>query len=401
MPFSKRMEELLKANRTGSKAPRLNSIYGGWYHAPNGERYFGLGRVQEVGTTHDGGVYVRSEPVSKPVSSIPGTRWAFFDPFTDEDMPKEQYPDRERQYQESEEKYPKRQTRDRYKTAEGLKVGDVAYGSYFSANRIRHFGIGRIVQPWLDAEGKFLNEYFVEPMRGGWAFWEFYALNDMRPESHPRSAYSGSAETQVRSKKKPGYWKVNTYWPTGTGGGPGLPDNEVRLGDECSGAYIRPDGQWFAGVGRVVAYGLAYDLEDEPTFQWVYVEPTGKSGGDYDFIHPVTREYMDEVPSNPVPGVAYPPSQRRLLPARWCNLPAIRRRPEIGSEYPGRYCPPNAPVTDVYLGVGKVVKTGVTKEGRIWVDVVPIPGKSGGNYDFFDPWTGLDMWQWYYPEDCL
>lgn len=95
---------------------------------------------------------------------------------------------------------------------------------------------------------------------------------------------------------------------------------------------------------------------------YIFVEPIpGKSGGDYDFFHSVTREWMDELPSNPIPGTACSQSERRNLPARWREHPAIHRRPQLSEEYPGRYCPPKAPKRDVYIGVGNVVKTGVHK----------------------------------------
>ncbi|KAL4756184.1 uncharacterized protein BDW70DRAFT_164741 [Aspergillus foveolatus] len=176
---------------------------------------------------------------------------------------------------------------------------------------------------------------------------------------------------------------------------------QPRLGQEHSGMYFAPDGQWFAGVSKVITVGLVSGYPDYNVF-YIFVEPIpGKSGGDYDFFHPVTREWMDALLSNPIPGMACSQSERRNLPARWRELPAIHRRPQLGEEYPGRYCPPKAPKGDVYIGVGKVVKTGVVKQGRIWVDVLPIPGKSGGNYEFFDPWTGQNMPDEYWPdEEC-
>ncbi|RDW89921.1 uncharacterized protein DSM5745_01696 [Aspergillus mulundensis] len=169
------------------------------------------------------------------------------------------------------------------------------------------------------------------------------------------------------------------------------------LGAESPGVLYAADGQWFVGVGRVVALGVTYRLSG-PEHLRVYVEPVpGKSGGDYDFFHPVTREWMDELPqTNPVPGVECTRHQRKSLPNRWRDLPAITRRPKLGEEYPGRYFPPKAPKRFVYVGVGKVVKTGVD-EGRIWAEVEPIPGKTGGKYEFFDPWTGQDMPADYWP----
>ncbi|KAL4756183.1 uncharacterized protein BDW70DRAFT_164740 [Aspergillus foveolatus] len=69
MSTSKRMEALVKADRTGGN-PRLASIYAGWYKAPNGQRYFGFGKVVEVGITHDDSVYVDVEPAQ----DLPGSK---------------------------------------------------------------------------------------------------------------------------------------------------------------------------------------------------------------------------------------------------------------------------------------------------------------------------------------
>jgi hypothetical protein len=89
MSTSKRMEALIKAHRTGG-IPRLAGIYAGWYKAPNGQRYFGFGKVVEIGITHDDSVYVNVEPAQ----DLPGSKLDFFDPFTDKDMPRDQYPAR-------------------------------------------------------------------------------------------------------------------------------------------------------------------------------------------------------------------------------------------------------------------------------------------------------------------
>ncbi|KAL4981711.1 hypothetical protein BDW68DRAFT_183229 [Aspergillus falconensis] len=36
---------------------------------------------------------------------------------------------------------------------------------------------------------------------------------------------------------------------------------------------------------------------------------------------------------------------------------------------------------------------------RIWVDEESFPGKNGGNYEFFDPWTGQDMPDEYWSDE--
>ncbi|RDW90735.1 uncharacterized protein DSM5745_02510 [Aspergillus mulundensis] len=405
MPISQRKQALLEANRTG-QIPLVGSKYAGWYHAPNGKRYFGLGTVMEIGLTHDGGFYVRSEPVP----NMPDKRWTFFDPATDEDMPADQLPEDYDEKCDRAEDHP-RPGRDFHKMPTpkpGKKPGDVAYGFYTSAKGLLHFGPGRVVTNYFREDGS-LRSYAVEPLsvRGGLPFWESDTGDDIAEEDLPRSYYSGSLETQQRKNKDRPRWEdppEKDDWLYWYGRLPPMPDCDVverypRLGTEHSGAYFAPDGQWFAGVGTVVAVGYTPYAAGFRCW-YVFVEPiTGKSGGVYDFFHPKTYEWMDELPSNPIPGESCAPSVRRKLPTRWYNLPAIRRQPNIGEEYSGRYFPPNAPKRDVYLGVGKVLRTGVTKEGRIWVDVAPIPGKRGGHYTFFNPWTGKTMPDEYLPNE--
>jgi hypothetical protein len=46
-----------------------------------------------------------------------------------------------------------------------------------------------------------------------------------------------------------------------------------------------------------------------------------------------------------------------------------------------------APDGRLYVGVGKVTGIGVTPSGAIYALVKPIPGKSGGDYDFYNELT--------------
>ncbi|KAL4806386.1 hypothetical protein BDV18DRAFT_160453 [Aspergillus unguis] len=401
---SKRAEALLKEHPRDLNPPDLQSYYPGWYRAPNRELYFGLGKVKEVGTSHDGGFYVRVAPSMK--RSKP--EHTFFDPFTDEDMPASQYPeDDEVLLKRAQEAYPGRpfqRTDWRYLSRH---IGDVAYGPYISITDIPHEGYGRIVKritQRIPSDDEDCIGYEVEPMRGGLTFHETDSKMEMAPEAMPRSAYSGSYVTQEygtahrRPRREPVDSKYVWY-----GGLPlmGTLKKPPRLGSENTGVYVAPDGQWFVGKGTVVALAVVHEVGYGDSLL-VYVEPVpGKTKGDYLFFHSVTMEWMDELPENPIPGVACPRDQAKSLPPRWRNLPPIRHRPRIGEESPGRYLPPGAPLRDVYLGVGKVVKTGVTKggKGRIYVNVEPIPGKMGSQYEFFDPWTGEDMPAEYYPDE--
>jgi hypothetical protein len=99
---------------------------------------------------------------------------------------------------------------------------------------------------------------------------------------------------KVRNRKpgcSPGFEEKN-------GPSPRVPE----LGTEARGAYLAPDGQWYWGRGKVIAVGIS-DHEREYTL----VEPIpGKQGGEYDFFHPVTKEYMPKFASLPTPAQVYP-----------------------------------------------------------------------------------------------
>ncbi|RDW87077.1 uncharacterized protein DSM5745_03719 [Aspergillus mulundensis] len=399
MLSSARIEALRNAGRAGG-IPELASIYGGWYTAPNGKRYFGLGTVMEIGYTHDGSVYVNAEP-----TNTEDDRFRFFDPSTDEDMPEDQYPeDPELVFERTYFSPRKGPTYGPKPTTPGLKPGDMARGFYDSAQNVVFYGVGRIVTPIIQEDGQPSGSFWIEPsrIRGPIPVWETYSRRDIEEHELPRSYYTGSLETQQRENKDRPRREIHHELHHWYGKLPPMPAqarDQPRLGSEHSGAYFAPDGQWFAGVGRVVAVG--YILHIGCSQEWyVYVEPTGKTGGDYDFFHPQTREWMDELPqTNPIPGMQCTPRERRTLPSRWRDLPVINRQPAIGEEYHGRYCPPGAPKRDVYVGIGKVVKTGVDEErGRIWVEVVPVANKRDSwNHQFRDPWSGKKMPEWYWP----
>ncbi|KAL4907682.1 hypothetical protein BDW74DRAFT_147959 [Aspergillus multicolor] len=200
-----------------------------------------------------------------------------------------------------------------------LRPGDAAYGTYISSRNLVHGGIGRVVlsvQPKTDDGNP---SYWVEPMqrRGGLPFYEIYSQDEIEKEDLVRSPYSGSLETQQRENKdrprRPARSSTLHYW---MGNLPPMPpinqgaDRQPLLGSEHSGGYFAPDGQWFAGVDTVTAVGFFKHLPGWQSW-YVYVEPTGKTGGNYDFFHSVTREWMDELPSNPIPGVECGVRQRK------------------------------------------------------------------------------------------
>ncbi|KAL4903562.1 hypothetical protein BDW74DRAFT_179559 [Aspergillus multicolor] len=212
-------------------------------------------------------------------------------------MPSDQYPEnRDARYRCAHSIHPQREKGRIKPPAEGLRPGAIAYGTYMSANRLTHRGIGRAVRARVDQSGHFL----------GFAMYESLCLDDISPAALPRSAYSGSATTQANENPARPRRK-ETFGLSAWYGGlrrPGPKKEQPALGAEAAGVYFAPDGQWFAGVGRVVAVG---NVDGLPGSVWTYifVEPIpGKTGclRDYDFFHPVTLEWMDELPSNPIPG---------------------------------------------------------------------------------------------------
>ncbi|RDW83784.1 uncharacterized protein DSM5745_04110 [Aspergillus mulundensis] len=387
---AERMKALAKPRAT---QPQLKQLCPGFYRARNGDRYYGEGEVVEKGITHDGGVYIRVEPAHDRLYN-PNGKGAFFDPFTGETMPEALLPDWPTDpYETDGSVLPD--------TKPGTKVGDEAPGIYHAPNGRRYYGIGRLLK---------LDSWRVEPIPGK-RFVHDRKEKDVPDAERPRVLYTSTAQArqareasqaeaqaQAQDRRKRG--KGNYF------GGlrpPILRGTTPRLGTESTGVYLALDGLWYVGVGKVIAVGL--NLE---RFEYVYVEPIpGKSGGDYDFFHPITWEWMAAFQGSPRPGESADPNAKQDAGVPdprhrlWREFPAIERIPEVGEEYPGRYLPPSAPKYEVYLGVGKVVKAGTTEEGRIFVEVVPIPDKfdAGGIYQFFDPYTGKDMPQEYLPDE--
>jgi hypothetical protein len=177
---------------------------------------------------------------------------------------------------------------DRLKLEEFLREDDVkpgdeaTLGIYRSFDGCRRIGVGRVISTDVDGVDRKLVAN-VEPILGklhqyGWD-----------PELHymdqPVSilGLDPMNDSPEKKLKIPDYKRCShshlvsddNYFPP--------------LGSEGWGAYIAPDGRWYVGVGRVVATGRRRNR-----FQgYVLVVPIcGKRGGDYDFFHPVTGEYM-------------------------------------------------------------------------------------------------------------
>ncbi|KAL2859443.1 hypothetical protein BJX68DRAFT_261883 [Aspergillus pseudodeflectus] len=165
-------------------------------------------------------------------------------------------------------------------------------------------------------------------------------------------------------------------------------------GSEATGGYIAPTTQMYDGVGRVLQ-GHARGGE---FFAWVEPIP-GKTDGVYRFSennNGSTMHYMDMPSYNVDDGwlsammqdlLAQPrPKKDGNLPSWRYSTPAARHDtfPKPGSEAMGTYI---APDERFYVALGKVTAVGLNNCGAIYALVTPIPGKSGGDYDFYDQLT--------------
>lgn len=372
-------------------------LYGegfGWYYAPDGKRYYGCGKITEVGDCHDSRyIYCHARPKFDRDSGI----YAFFDPATGESMPKNCLPG----------SLNPEYCRIWYLLHDRClpvfngapEVGEHSPGFYRMPTGTFYKGIGRTVSPkragvtWLS---------IVEPIpgetEGCYQFFGEDKEDDMPEWAFPRGPYPGFDKTRKETERLPDEQVSSSF------GYPGI-SYMPNLGDEAIGSYVAPDGQWYVGKGKIVALG--WNPFALGCNSYIYVEPIpSKHGGEYDFAFLYTNERMANFADSPRPGEGQLPSQEKetggSMPDwppwnRWRDFPRIERIPALGEEYPGRYLPPTAPRREFYLGVGKVVKTGTTEQGRIFVQVEPIEGKEDGNYQFFDPFTGKDMPEVYLP----
>ncbi|KAL4905220.1 hypothetical protein BDW74DRAFT_178223 [Aspergillus multicolor] len=300
---AERMKALAKPRAT---QPELKQLRPGFYYAPNGERYYGEGEVVENGTTHDGGVYIRVEPPYRYYD--PDGKDAFFDPYTGENMAEQLLPewffgDKGGSMGTASQPPPPRPVPNR-----DVKTGDEAPGWYWTATKVKHYGNGRVVKMHreFDESGAVKKQScYVEPIPGQ-RFLDVPGRKDLPEQDRPRVPYTpprSSANTDLdvdadvdKRQKGTGLWFGGLQAPTHRG--------TPRLGGEEPGAYLAPDGQWYVGVGKVIAVGLNGNRHRTiGGHRFVYVEPIpGKSGGDYDFFHPITLEWMASFAHLPRPG---------------------------------------------------------------------------------------------------
>ncbi|KAL2837001.1 hypothetical protein BJY01DRAFT_251699 [Aspergillus pseudoustus] len=96
----------------------------------------------------------------------------------------------------------------------------------------------------------------------------------------------------------------------------------------------------------------------------------------------VTTETTTNAGQNPRP------KKQGVQPIGRFSSNTLRRKlnscPELGAESIGYYF---APGGNIYVGVGKVIATGINARDWFYVYVEPSPGKNGGDYDFYNEAT--------------
>ncbi|KAL2797263.1 hypothetical protein BJX66DRAFT_335166 [Aspergillus keveii] len=138
----------------------------------------------------------------------------------------------------------------------------------------------------------------------------------------------------------------------------------------------------YDGVGRI----LQGHARQHNFFAWVEPIP-GKTDGVYRCSDPNNDEtihYINMPSLNVDDDESLSVTMKELLAQprrkRDGNTPKL----ELGSEAMGTYIAPDG---RLYVGVGKVTAVGRTPTGAIYALVNPIPGRVGGDYDFYDQLT--------------
>ncbi|KAL3444095.1 hypothetical protein BJX65DRAFT_311235 [Aspergillus insuetus] len=284
------------------ESPKPGRVHAGIYipaNAPPGTFFIGRGTVIETGITPQGGFYVWVEPAARNPRNPRKPGWSSAPEFWDlagYRMP-DMYLPRDKSVKRSTGtdsgamcKGQRRPDGDRRKLEEFLREDDVKPGDETALGLSRYFDgrrrirVRRVTSTDVDDVDRKLVAN-VEPILGKLHRYSWY------PELHYMDqpvSISGldPMKDGGREKKKlkmPDYKRcshshlvsIDNYFPP--------------LGSEGWGAYIAPDGRWYVGVGRVVATGRRRNSCQG----YVLVVPIcGKTGGGYDFFHPVTGEYM-------------------------------------------------------------------------------------------------------------
>lgn len=305
------------SNRHG-QLPRLYEKTSGPYEAPDGNLYVGFGEVSEKGYAPDGSMYFRVRPIIY-------AHHPFHNAVTGEPMPEEYYPMVGPWDSPEIFKRPPKQP-----NAPLPEPGEEAFGQYITPDRMEYQGVGRVLKVHVRLNDRGHIDYgivYVEPIPGmhgdEYQFFEPCFQRPMEEINMPSAPYPlddpQTLKGGTKKDKRRGY------------------SSSPKLGTEEFGSYIAPNGQWYGGVGRVIKTGLNIKRR-----VYTYVEPIpGKQGGDYDFFHLATRDWMpqDQLPSNP----------------RSDLTPEVEEDAKLVA--PGK----------LYLGFGTVTEVGTDEKGHVYV----------------------------------
>jgi hypothetical protein len=110
-------------------------------------------------------------------------------------------------------------------------------------------------------------------------------------------------------------------------------------------------------------------------------EGEGGGGGAENTTPPQQQLHKSDDENNP----GRPAKKDAFVLGRWGSVTRHQKEiPELSAECLGSYIAPDG---KIYVGVGKVVGSGLNANDWIYVYVEPIPGKQGSDYDFYDEVT--------------
>jgi hypothetical protein len=297
--------------------PKPGGYHRGIYIPPNGPPgtfYIGYGTVVETGLNSQGGIYVWVMPPASEECKR-SKLYQFRNPLNKERdcLDPDHRPINPAHYDMIDygsrwwpPAVPPPNLEELEKRMGAVSVGDEGVGIYRSYTQQHYKGLGRVVQDSnVEGEPRWLEEVHVIPIpgrqgSGDYRFFRTFSEDEIPYMELPSPVKLTSAQRKrwrrsIRNRK-PGH--SSGFGEKNSGPRPGFPE----LGAEARGAYLAPDGQWYSGRGKAVAFGIGNYARE-----YTLVEPIpGKEGGEYDFFHPVTKEYMPKFPDFPTAAHIYP-----------------------------------------------------------------------------------------------
>ncbi|CEL03994.1 hypothetical protein ASPCAL05128 [Aspergillus calidoustus] len=273
--------------------------------------------------------------------------------------------------------------------------GEEHFGVYIPDNAAQgtfYLGVGKVIETGITPSGG--TYVWVEPYarRNPSIFDGSYECNKGKRAAYYRFFHPESDEEMPAEYLPPYRLNQDELDLAGPGRAGRLPKlhHLPSRGEEARGLYIAPDTQLYEGVGRV----LQGHAKGRGFFAWVEPIP-GRNDDAYRFfdrnndsdMHYINMPCygahdaaMQELLANPRPkkDSAQPRGRNSASAARHDTFP------KLGSEAMGTYFAPDG---RFYIGVGKVTAIGLNHCGAIYALVKPVPGKSGGDYDFYDELT--------------